>query len=105
MNILIEKKELEKIAKQISLTAHAQQRILERLGEYDIDKIKHLITHPHLAWRNTDDTINIAINSTQYFVIKQKNKKYIIITFKEQSNRNVTTDTKFAMAFWGKRRK
>ena len=104
-NFILTPKELQQIADNFIITAHAKKRIKERLQTTDTETIKELIIKPHLAWRNTDNTINLAINSTQYFVIKKDYKKYVIITFKEHSKNNITTDTKFAMAFWGKRRK
>ena len=104
-NFIITPKEIQQIANNFIITNHASKRIKERLEIFDNEKIKELILKPHLAWRNTDNTINLAINSTQYFVIKKDYKNYIIITFKEYSKNNITTDTKFAMAFWGKRRK
>lgn len=102
----MEKKELEKILQNLILSNHAKKRIKERLDITNIDEIKNLITQPYFIWRNTDNTINIAIDEFRYFVIKKtKDNFYIIITFKEESTNKINVKVKFSMALKGKQKK
>lgn len=89
---LLTKEEINYIAESYRLSAHATQRVSERLMNGDI---KNAILNSILAYYNTDGTINVAIDECSYFVFTDNG---YMITFKEPSHNGVTVYKKWELA-------
>lgn len=100
-NFILTPQDLDTIANNLVFTHHAKARTLERFKTNNVSIVKESIKKPFLAWKNTDGTINIALNDNEYFVIKQDLDKFVVITFKEKSKNEITTSKKFYLAFSG----
>jgi hypothetical protein len=99
-------KELTDIAYHYIPTKHALDRLQERFGTTDRHKIKMAILNSTMSYKNTDDTINIAINDWEYFVVTYgEGTEPIMITFKTKSDNDVSVYEKYAMARKGVERK
>ena len=99
-------KELNDIAYHYIPTHHALQRLKERFGTTDRDKIKMAILNSVLSYKNTDNTINIAIHEGEYCVMTYDNgTEPIMSTFKTKSENNISVYEKYALAMKGVERK
>lgn len=101
---LLTKNELRKIANNFILTKHAKERIKERRKYINV---KRTIQNSFFAYYNTDGSINIAINSYEYFVVRYSFKlnKYVVITFKEKSFNDYNIFKKRYLALCGVERR
>ena len=94
------KEELQEIADNFILSNHAKEKIAERHPNVNI---KEIILNPIIAYYNTDQSINIALNEYEYLVIAPNS--YTVITFKEKSWYSKTVFDKQDMAKNGYDRK
>lgn len=89
---------IDEIKTYFRITNHAIDRLEQRTNtvvRFDngsvnynetIRNIKYKINHRILAYYNTDDTINIAIDRYNYFVFKKGyDNLWVLVTFKEKS--------------------
>lgn len=99
--ILIPRKMLVKIANNFYLTPHSKQRIDERVGDKDL---KSLMLNSPLVWRDTNGTVNIAVNPYAYFVVVEENGEFYVKTFVERSKNDATVVDKFVFTYMGYKR-
>ena len=109
-------KELVRLIKDtFIITRHCKKRILERMyedspsptGKELYEMIAYDLENNFIAYRNVDNSINIAVNLYEYYVIvyDKRLEKYVIITFKERSHNDITILDKYEMAKQGIRRR
>ena len=101
-HILVPRKMIEYIAHNFIITTHARFRILQRSTRNDI---RRMILNSPLAWRNTDGTINIAIDYYHYIVVGEVDGKFKIITYQGRSYNGYSVVDKFVIAYRGIDRK
>ena len=96
------KSELEQISKNYTISKHALQRMKERgLKPSDIPS---LLRNPYSSFLNTDNSVNVAKDSSHYLVFAKDRKNpeaWIIVTYKEKSKNNVSFERKQFLAFMG----
>ena len=101
--MMISRKKIEYIANNIVISEHAKIRIEERLG-HNVN-IKQMILNSPLWFRNTDECITIAIDQNRYFVVREFEDHFLLITVKEASKNGYDVMDKFVLAYSGKERK
>lgn len=93
--------ELNYIANNYIVSKHAIDRLRERFYASK-SKVKDSIIHSDLAYINTDGSINVKLNNTEYYYVFIKNNNvYKMITCKHPSDNGYTLQQKFELAMKG----
>lgn len=79
------------------------QRINERIGRNA--NVRQMILNSPLWFRNTDESIIIAIDQQRYFIVSESDNVFKLITVKEPSKNGYDIMDKFVLAYSGKERK
>lgn len=95
---LISRKKIEYIAHNHIVTKHAHKRLLQRYGKYDLRK---MILDSPLSWRNTDGTINVAMNYDSYLVVLEQDNIFMVLTYKGKSNNGFNVIDKLVLGYMG----
>lgn len=97
----LSRKELEELANNYVISKHAFTRLKER--NLSLDKIKDIILNPYLAYFNTDKSINVCKDNYYYLVFTycEKEKKFVLVTYKEPSKSKVSVVKKQMYASLG----
>ena len=105
-NILLTKRELNFIYKNVKVSKHAFERARDYIDkDITISKIKNIIKNSPFAWKQSNGQYVVAVDEFSYFVLYRFFNSYMLVSYLRKSDNNYNVIDKFIFEYKGVKKK